>query len=295
LGGPPRPAGTAITFTANASGGSAPLQYKWWVYDGNWNVVSNWSTSNTFTWTPSTASGAYRIAVWVRNAGSTADSYDNANSNGSIGYVITAGAAPLTLSSLTANASSPQVTGTAVTFSAAAGGGTAPYQFKWRVSTDGGASFTTVQDWSTTSTFTWTPGAPIGDARITVWARNNEVTSDTAQVQATMGYVITSPSAGPLVLNSIVPNLSSPRAVGTTVTFTANASGGTRPYQYKWWILDGSWQVVRDWNTDNTFTWTPASASSAYRVAVWVRNAGSSQDAYDNANSNASIAFVVVP
>ena len=52
---------------------------------------------------------------------------------------------------------------------------------------------------------------------------------------------------------------------------------------------------MREWSTDNTFTWTPSSPSSSYRVAVWVRNAGGSDNAYDNANSNGSIAFVIVP
>jgi hypothetical protein len=291
----PQPTGTPITFTADASGGTGPYQYKWWLFDDAWSVVSNWSPNSTFTWTPSSASSAYRIGVWVRSAGNNTDTYENANSNGSIGYVITTGPSPLTITSLTASASSPQIPGASITFSAAVDGGTAPYQFKWRISIDGGTSFTTVQDWSSNAAFTWQTAMPVADARITVWARNSGVTTDAPQAQATMGYVIASPSSGPLVLTSIVPNLPSPSMVGTAITFTANASGGTGPYQYKWWILDGSWQVVRQWSTDNSFTWTPTSPSSAYRVAVWVRNAGSTADAYDNANSNGSIAFIIVP
>jgi hypothetical protein len=289
----PQQTGTPITFTANATGGTAPYQYKWWLFDGSWNVVSNWSASSTFSWTPSTASSAYRIAVWVRNAGNNNDTYENANSNGSIGYVVTAGAAPLSVNSLTANAASPQAPGTSITFSASASGGTAPYQFKWRVSSDGGGSFTTAQDWSSHASFTWTPASAIAEARISVWARNSGVTADTPQAQATMGYVITTPSAGPLVLNSITSNIASPQQTGTLITFTANASGGTAPYQYKWWVHDGSWNVVSNWSASSTFMWTPSAASSAYRIAVWVRNAGNSNDSFENANSNGSIGYAI--
>jgi hypothetical protein len=289
----PQQTGTTITFTANASGGTAPYQYKWWVFNGVWNVVTNWTTSNTFAWTPTSASSVYRVAVWVRNAGSTEDLYENANSNGSVGYPITAGPSPLSINSLTPNLSSPQVTGTSITFSTTASGGTAPYQFKWRLSTDGGTSFTTAQDWSSSASFTWTPGSAIADARITVWARNSGVTADAPQAQSTIGYVITTPSAGPLVLNSITSNMPSPQPTGTSITFTANATGGTGPYQYKWWIYDGGWNVVSNWSTSSTFTWTPSTASSLYRVAVWVRNAGNTADLYENANSNGSIGYTI--
>jgi hypothetical protein len=291
----PQAAGTSITFTANATGGTAPLQYKWWVFDGAWNVARDWGTSNTFAWTPATASSAYRIAVWVRSAGNTSDAYENANSNASIGYVITgaAGPPPLTLTSLTSNSSAPQIAGTSITFSTSSSGGTSPHQYKWRVSIDGGSSFTTAQDWSTNPSFTWTPGSAVADARITVWARNSGVTADAPQAQLTVSYVITAPAAGPLALNSIVPDMSAPRAAGTTITFTANASGGIGPYQYKWFLFDGAWNVVRDWSTSNTFAWTPATGSSAYRIAVWVRSAGNTADAYENADSNGSIGYAI--
>jgi hypothetical protein len=265
------------------------------VYDGSWNVVSNWSASSTFVWTPSAASSVYRIGVWVRNAGNSNDTYEDANSNGSIGYAITSGPPPLAITSLTSNVFPPQAPGTAITFTTTAEGGTGPYQFKWRLSTDGGVSFTTAQDGSANASFTWTPSVPIPVAHIQVWARNSGVTADAPQAQRTVSYIIAAPSPGPLILNSIVPNLASPRTVGTSITFTANASGGTGPYQYKWWILDGSWQVVREWSTDHTLTWTPTAPSTAYRVAVWVRNAGSSENLYDNANSNGSIGFVILP
>jgi hypothetical protein len=68
---------------------TAPYSYKWWLFDGaNWTILQNWSAGNTYTWTPSVANSAFRVAVWVRNAGSTADNYDNPQSNGSVAFPV---------------------------------------------------------------------------------------------------------------------------------------------------------------------------------------------------------------
>ena len=59
--------------------------YKWWVYDGStWYAMTGWSTSNTWTHVPTSPNARFRVGVWVRNAGSTDDTYDNPASNGSI-------------------------------------------------------------------------------------------------------------------------------------------------------------------------------------------------------------------
>jgi hypothetical protein len=36
-------------------------------------VAQNWSTTPTFTWTPTVANPGYTISVWVRSASNTAD------------------------------------------------------------------------------------------------------------------------------------------------------------------------------------------------------------------------------
>jgi hypothetical protein len=73
----PQPAGTTITFTAATTGGVVPIQYKWWVYNGSWwELVQNWSTSNSFSWTP-TVTGNFKVAVWVRSSGNTVDWPEN--------------------------------------------------------------------------------------------------------------------------------------------------------------------------------------------------------------------------
>jgi hypothetical protein len=86
--GPQLP-GTTATFTAIAAGGTAPYQFKWWLWDGAaWTVLEHWSTGNTFAWTPSTPNPNYAVGVWVRSAGSTADQPDSYPGNTGASRVI---------------------------------------------------------------------------------------------------------------------------------------------------------------------------------------------------------------
>src|SRR5262244_2243398 len=56
--------GTTVALTAIAAGGTAPYQFKWWLWDGaTWTVLQDWSASNTFAWTPSTSNPSYAVAV----------------------------------------------------------------------------------------------------------------------------------------------------------------------------------------------------------------------------------------
>ena len=78
---------------------------------------------------------------------------------------------------------------------------------------------------------------------------------------------------------------------GTTVTFTAGATGGTAPYSYKYWLFNGStWTMVRDWSSNASWAWTPVFLGTNYRVAVWVRDATTTADV---GTYNTSMAYVV--
>jgi hypothetical protein len=62
-----------VTFSTTATGGKAPYEFKWWVFDGEtWKVGHNWSSNATFNWRPN-KSGRYIVAVWARNAGVKVD------------------------------------------------------------------------------------------------------------------------------------------------------------------------------------------------------------------------------
>jgi hypothetical protein len=86
----PQVTGMSITFSAITMGGTAPVQFKWWVlYGTTAQVGQTWSTNASFTWRPSTA-GSYIIGTWARDAGSTADAPANAESAMGMPIVINA-------------------------------------------------------------------------------------------------------------------------------------------------------------------------------------------------------------
>ena len=79
----------------------------------------------------------------------------------------------------------------------------------------------------------------------------------------------------PLVTSvNVTSNTAAPQGLGTIVTFSASASGGQAPYQYRWFVWDGAaWTGMTGWSTSNTFAWTPATANDAYQVRASARSA----------------------
>jgi hypothetical protein len=83
-----------------------------------------------------------------------------------------------------------------------------------------------------------------------------------------------SPSS-PLQIVSVTTNVPSPQPLGSVITFTAAASGGTGSYEYHWTLFDGvNWNLVQNWTTSPSYTWRPTVASTAYQMTVRVRNRG---------------------
>jgi len=80
-----------------------------------------------------------------------------------------------------------------------------------------------------------------------------------------------------------------PQPPGTTITFSAAAIGGTPPYQYKWYVGDGTaWSVAQNWSTSPAYAWTPTTANVNYRLEVWVRSAGNTVDLPEGFPANAA-------
>ncbi len=288
----PQNPNSAITFTATPAGGQAPHQYRWAIHDGNeWTQTTAWTATNRFSWTPAVANANYRVAVGVRGASNTSDTPETSSS---VAYEIRGEAATsgaiISAISLAVNRTAPQLSGTTITFTATAVGGVLPYQYKFLIYD--GTAWTAATGWSQLNTFAWTPSQAGADYRVGVWARGAGNSRDEPESSASSPFPITAPAPVLVGSVSIAANRVAPQAIGTSVTWTATATGGVAPLQYQWLLYDGSptWRVVSNWSTSNTFTWTPSAANADYRVGVWVRGGNNTNDAEE---ASASEAFVI--
>jgi probable HAF family extracellular repeat protein len=268
----PTSVGASVTFTAAASGGSGSYQYKYLLRapGGTLATIRNYATTATWNWTTAgLAAGTYQVVVYARNAGST-KSYETYKS---INYVLVSPASTVTL---TPSVASPTSVGTPVTFTAAASGGSGSYQYKYLLKAPGG-TLATVRNYATTATWNWTTtGLAVGTYQVVVYARNAGSTKN-YETYSSVNYKLVSPASAV----TLAPSVVSPATVGTPVTFTAAASGGSGSYQYKYLLKapGGTLATVRDYATSATWSWTTTGLTAGtYQVVVHARNAGSTKN-----------------
>jgi len=191
----PQPVGSTIRWTATPPGRAARYEYKWLVHNGSeWQVVVNWSPSNTFAWTPPFANARYIVAVQVRIAGRSRDTFESFTTEAAFAIlaewppsirprsVPPPAVLPVSTVTLRPSLSSPQRPGTTITWRAAATGGGAGLEYKWFVYD--GRRWTVAMPWSTTDIFSWTPTTPNQRYRVSVWARRTGSTTDYFEASA---------------------------------------------------------------------------------------------------------------
>jgi hypothetical protein len=291
------PSGTAVTFTASASGCPHPL-YQFWVLapgSTNWTVGQAYSTAATFNWnTTGSPAGSYLYTVWVRDSGSAGTSCNNLGCFDAFFPATTYTLTSTACTSATETASPPSTaqSGTGVIFTASASGCTHPlYQF-W-ILTSGSTTWTVGKAFSTTATFTWnTAGLPAGSYRYTVWIRDSGSAGNSCNnlgcfdaYSPAIAYTLTTTPCTS-VTESAAPV--STAASGATVTFTASASGCLSPL-YQFWILapgSTTWTVGQSYSNTATFSWnTTGKSVGTYRYTVWVRDASSAGTSRNNLGS----------
>jgi hypothetical protein len=161
--------GSIVDWTADVPDPTANLEYEFWVYSmatASWSLGKPYGVGHTFRWIPGSID-SYFIQSWARRVGSPL-AYEAYRSTSEL--VVSQG--PAQLVSLTSNVSLPTTSGTTITWTATAIGGTASplqYQF-WRWGSNG---WVMAQDYSALNKYTWTPTAnDVGDHALQVWVRS---------------------------------------------------------------------------------------------------------------------------
>jgi GH25 family lysozyme M1 (1,4-beta-N-acetylmuramidase)/predicted glycosyl hydrolase (DUF1957 family) len=249
--------GDSITFTAKGSGGSGSYQYKFGssLPDGSWKVWQDKSSKNTYTFTPKASDGftkqtSFNFAINV---------FDAATGDYVTQWIwITVKPSTTTPLSMTASANKTTVTvGDSITFTAQGSGGSGSYQYKFGSSLPNG-SWKVWQDKSSKNTYTFTPKASDGFTKTTSFNFAIDVfDTSTGKYVSQMIWITVNPVNSPLSMTASVNNKTV--TVGNSITFTAQGSGGSGSYQYKFGssLPNGSWKVWQDKSSKNTYTFTP--------------------------------------
>jgi hypothetical protein len=292
----PAPVGSPITFKANAVGGPAPLQYRFYRYNYGtnvWTLGRDYSSSDSYTWTPTAADeGTYNIQVWVRRAGSTA-TYDAYRSSDAFSI---RNASPA-ISSVNANTSFPAGVGTPITWKVAASGGAGPLHYRFYRLSRATGLWTLVQDYGPSDSYTWTPTASDqGTYALQAWVRRSGATVNYEAVLGTFDFQIG--NAVPVIV-SLSSDQGPPVVGGAPVTWTADASGGPGPLQYAFSLYSverDSWSLVKPYSNSKTFTWRPGPwDAGSYVLQVGVRRSGSTAADAVTATGTFSVTNNTVP
>lgn len=270
-------ASNPVTFTSTAgcAAGDTPTYAFYELAPGaSWTLIQAYSTSSTFVWdTVSASVGTYQFEVWTRAQGSSAAYESYADDS----FTITPGCANATLS---ASPSSPGTVGTSVAFSAGSSSCANPeYAFFEQAP---GGSWTMVQDWSSSSQFTWaTTGAAAGTYNFEVWVKDasSDATYDT-YIGTT--YTLGSGSTAACTNAGISTSPTSPQPIGTTITITGSSATCSNP-QYAFFEQPpgDAWTMVQYWSSSSQFSWATTGGSvGTYNFQVWAKDA-SSGAAYD--------------
>jgi hypothetical protein len=161
----PQPVNTQVTFTTSATGGDAPLQYRYYKRNTStptWTLTSDWSTSTT--WNLWGSEGMWEVKAQARSAGNAPVQAEQV-----IGFVF---AVPSTVTDFSADHASPIPIGLTTTWVTTVTGGTLPPEFQFE--RRDGEVWSVVQPYSPASQYSWTPSAPdVGDHQLRVLVRGS--------------------------------------------------------------------------------------------------------------------------
>ncbi len=249
--------GNSITVSCSATGGTSPYQYAV-LYkktsSTSYTTLQSYSTTKSVTLKPAAAT-VYDIRIKVKDAKGTVKTSDF---NLTVTNVTTA------LKNVSTVSATSVATGSSVTITGKASGGTSPYYYAayYKLSTE--SSFTKIRDFSTTATMTFKPTtAGTYTIRVKVKDKKGNIVNKDLTVKAVKALT----NSSTLSATSVT--------LGKSVTITGKATGGTSPYKYAAYYKKSSsteYTKIRDFSTTATMTFKPA-AVTTYNVRVKVKDA----------------------
>ncbi|MCX8207147.1 MAG: carboxypeptidase regulatory-like domain-containing protein [Methanothrix sp.] len=276
-----------------------PLQYKFLLKGPStgytWMEMTSWTSRNIWTWKTSFFDIGYNeIMVYVKD-GKHSPEYDDKKICGYmiLGFVPRPNLPPV-ITSFGSSLPSPQYAGSTVTWSATAIDPEG-YQVYYRFMLNGpstGYTWRVVQDWSLSNTWTWrTSDIDIGRSQVIVQIRDGLHAPPTGwDDQASAAFSIVVKPNLPPVIASLTPDKPSPQYSGTQIKWTAVATDPERDQiYYRFWLkgpsTENTWQIVRDWSTSNTWTWSSDLGDAGdYTVFVYARDGKhATPNSYDSA------------
>ena len=248
--------GRQVRLIAEASGGSGKYTYKFLVCDdkNNWYRIQDYGTSNTCTWIPGTA-GKKTLYVDVKDS-------DGSIKRAELLYEVKNKEVPLTVK-FTASPSASAASGSEVKLTAEVSGGNRKYTYKFLICDDKD-NWYRIQDYGTSNTCTWVPGAT-GKKMLYVDVKD----SNGSVKRAGLSYEIKNKEVPLTVKFTTSPSAST--ISGSQVKLIAEASGGSGKYTYKFIVYskEGGWYKLRDFAESNTYIWnTGASGDKILYVDV---------------------------
>ena len=249
--------GSSIKLTAKATGGTAPYTYKYYYKlstSKKYTALTGSTKAATFTHKPTNAA-TYNYAVKISDSnGETKTKYFTVK--------VTKPAAELVNKS-TISATSIKL-GTTIKLTGKATGGTTHYKYTYFCKPEGSAEWTTIKNISTSSSCTHKP------ARAINYQYGVRVTDAKGKELVKYFTVKVTKPATALANNSTISATSI--KLGTTIKFTAKATGGTAPYTYKYYCrpsTSSDYTALTGSTRTATYTHKPTRAIT-YNYAVKV-------------------------
>ncbi len=277
---------STITWTASADDPDGDeVSYKFLKND---EKMADWSTSNSWVWDTSLEKpGDYKISVLAKDGlHASKDSFDSSMDST---FALTLPNSLPEVTDLKANRSSPKATGSIITWTAKANDPDGDGVF-YKFLADGSE----VEKWSSSNSWVWdTSSAKPGEHKITVQVRDGRHSSEDSfdSFKDTVFNITIADSNLPPVLESLVPDITSPQVQGTQVIWKAKANdpeGDKILYKFQLNGRDmGRWTEIASWK------WSSRDLPAGdYKIRVLARDGRHASE--DSVDSSMDAVFTLI-